>query len=142
MLAESLAFAYPDTQPSLKLASNFSLEQWRAQGRWPAGFDHFWEALKQRRGKQAGTQAMIDLLLLGRHHGYPRLKEALEKALDLSCFDVEAVRLLLATDTAAGKREAGEAVEIGTLRAYDRPQPTTRDYDQLLANCGSNGVIQ
>jgi hypothetical protein len=33
-----------------------------------AGFDHFWEALKRRRGKQAGTRTMIDLLLLGREH--------------------------------------------------------------------------
>jgi hypothetical protein len=84
---------------------------------------------------------MIDVLLLGRPYGYPRLKEALEKALDLSCFDAEAVRLLLATDQ-AGKRIAGEAVEIGALRAYDRPQPTTRNYDQLLANCPSSEVIQ
>jgi hypothetical protein len=84
---------------------------------------------------------MIDVLQLGRQYGYPRLKEALEKALDLSCFDVAAVRLLLTTD-AAGKREVSEAVEIGALRAYDRPQPTTRNYDQLLANCPSNGVIQ
>jgi hypothetical protein len=122
-------------------AGSTALEQWRAQGRWPASFDHFWEALKQRRGKQDGTRAMIDVLLLGRQYGYPRLKEALEKSLDLSCFDAEAVRLLLATDQ-AGKRAAGEAVEIGALRAYDRPQPTTRNYDQLLANCPSNGVIQ
>ena len=84
---------------------------------------------------------MIDVLLLGRLHGYPRLKEALEKALDLSCFDAEAVRLLLASDQ-AGKRASGEAVEIGALRAYDRPQPTTRNYDQLLANCPSHGVMQ
>ena len=84
---------------------------------------------------------MIDVLLLGRQYGYSRLKEALEKALDLSCFDAEAVRLLLTTDP-PGKRAAGEAVEIGVLRAYDRPQPTTRNYDQLLANCPSNGVIQ
>ena len=84
---------------------------------------------------------MIEVPLLGRPHGYPRLKEALGKSLDLSCFDAEAVRLLLATDP-AGKRAAGEAVEIGGLRAYDRPQPTTRNYDQLLANCPSNGVIQ
>jgi len=122
-------------------AGSTALEQWRAQGRWPASFDHFWEALKQRRGKQEGTRAMIDVMLLGRPHGYLRLKEALEKALDLSCFDAEAVRLLLTTDP-AGKRAAGEAVEIGALRAYDRPQPTTRNYDQLLANCPSNGVIQ
>jgi len=122
-------------------AGSTALEQWRAQGRWPASFDQFWEALKQRRGKQDGTRAMIEVLLLGRQYGYRRLKEALEKALDLSCFDAEAVRLLLATDR-AGKRAAGEVVEIGALRAYDRPQPTTRNYDQLLANCPSNGVIQ
>jgi transposase len=122
-------------------AGSTALEQWRAQGRWPASFDHFWEALKQRRGKQDGTRAMIEVLLLGRPYGYPRLKEALEKALDLSCFDAEAVRLLLATDPTE-KRAADEAVEIGALRAYDRPQPTTRNYDQLLANGPSNGVIQ
>jgi hypothetical protein len=36
---------------------------------------------------------MIEALLLGRQHGYPRLKAVIEKALDMSCFDVEAVRL-------------------------------------------------
>ena len=51
-------------------AGSTALEQWRAQGRWPASFDRFWEALKQRRGKQAGTRAMIDVLLLGRQYGY------------------------------------------------------------------------
>jgi hypothetical protein len=122
-------------------AGSTPLDQWRAQGRWPASFDRFWEALKQRRGKQPGTRAMIDVLLLGRQYGYPLLKEALEKALDLSCFDVEAVRLLL-TAEGSGKREPGEAVEIGALRAYDRPQSTTRNYDQLLENYPTSGVIQ
>ena len=123
------------------LAGSTPLEQWRAQGRWPGSFDRFWEGLQQRRGKQPGTRAMIDVLLLGRQYGYGLLKEALEKALDLSCFDVEAVRLLL-TSERSGKREPGEAVEIGALRAYDRPQPTTRNYDQLLENYPTSGVIQ
>ena len=123
------------------LAGSTPLEQWRAQGRWPASFDRFWEVLKQRRGKQSGTRAMIEVLLLGRQYGYAFLKEALEKALDLSCFDVEAVRLLLAVEQ-RGKREPREAVEVGALRAYDRPQPTTRNYDQLLENYHTSGVIQ
>ena len=84
---------------------------------------------------------MIEVLLLGRHYGYPALRVALEKALDLSCFDVEAVRLLLTAER-SGKREPGEAVEIGALRAYDRPQPTTRNYHQLLENYPTSGVIQ
>lgn len=122
-------------------AGSTALEQWRAQGHWPMSFDRFWEALKQRRGKQPGTKAMIDVLLLGRRYGYSALKEALQKALDLSCFDVEAVRLLLAIKPTE-ERPCVEAVEIGALRAYDRPQPTTQNYDQLLANCSSHEVIQ
>jgi Mu transposase-like protein len=122
-------------------AGSTPLEQWRAQGRWPASFDRFWEALRQRRGKQAGTRAMIDILLLGRQYGYPLLKEAIEKALDLTCFDVEAVRLLLTAER-FGQRERCEGVEIGALRAYDRPQPTTRNYDQLLETYPVSGVVQ
>jgi hypothetical protein len=97
--------------------------------------------LKQRRGKQGGTRAMIEALLLGRQYGHAALKEALEKALDLSCFDVEALRLLLSTER-SGKREPGETVEIGALRSYDRPQPTTKNYDQLLENYPASGVMQ
>ena len=54
-----------------------------------------WEGLKQRRGKQDGTRAMIDLLILGRTHGYDALREAIEKTLAIGCTDVSAVVLLL-----------------------------------------------
>jgi hypothetical protein len=122
-------------------AGSTPLEQWRAQGRWPASFDRYWEMLKQRRGQQPGTRAMIDVLLLGRQYGYPRLQAMIEKALDMNCFDVEAVRLLLNGERNR-KREPHEAVEVGALRAYDRPQPTTRNYDQLLENYSGSEVIQ
>jgi hypothetical protein len=84
---------------------------------------------------------MIEVLLLGRQYGYLPLQAVIEKALDMGCFDVEAVRLLL-TAARAGKREPREAVEIGALQVYDRPQPTTRDYDQLLRNYSVSEVIQ
>jgi hypothetical protein len=122
-------------------AGSTPLEQWRAQGRWPASFDRFWEMLKQRRGQQPGTRAMIDVLLLGRQHGYPRLQAAIEKALDMNCFDVEAVRLLLNAERNK-KAEPCEAVEVGALRVYDRPQPSTRNYDQLLGTYSRGQVIQ
>src|ERR1700676_1104071 len=51
-------------------AGSTPLEQWRTQGRWPASFDRFWEALQQRRGKQAGTRAMIEALLVGPQQGH------------------------------------------------------------------------
>ena len=84
---------------------------------------------------------MIDVLLLGRQHGYPRLQAMIEKALDMNCFDVEAVRLLLDAER-NGKPEPREAVEVGALRMYDRPQPTTKNYDQLLGNYSVGEVTQ
>ena len=84
---------------------------------------------------------MIEVLLLGRQHGYPRLEAVVEKALAMNCFDVEAVRLLLDAERNK-KRELREAVEVGALRMYDRPQPTTRNYDQLLGSYSVREVLQ
>ncbi len=123
------------------LAGSTPLEQWRAQGRWPASFDRFWEALKQRRGKRDGTRAMIDLLLVGRERGYEALRQALEKTLEMGCSDVSAVLLLLRASP-ADRRGLAEPVEIGALSRYDRPQPTLENYDQLLAKWPDSGVIQ
>jgi hypothetical protein len=123
------------------LAGSTPLEQWRAQGRWPASYDRFWEELKQRRGKQDGTRAMIDILLLGREHGYQPLRQAVEKAVEMGCCDVSAVCLLLKAQNTEPRR-AAEPVEVGLLSSYDRPQPTTDNYDQLLEKWPDRGVIQ
>jgi hypothetical protein len=40
------------------------------------------------------------------------------------------------------KREPREKVEVGALRMYDRPHPTTKNYDQLLGNYSISEVIQ
>lgn len=123
------------------LAGCTPLEQWRAQGRWPQSFDGLWEALKQRRGKREGTRAMIDLLLVGRQRGYEALRGAIEKTIAMGCWDVSAVLLMLNSGQEE-KRRSGEAVEIGALSRYDRPQPTTENYDQLLRKWPETGVVQ
>ena len=84
---------------------------------------------------------MVDLLLVGREQGYDALRQAIEKTLEMGCSDVSAVLLLLN----AGKvqrRGSIEPVEIGELSRYDRPQPTTVDYDQLLRKWPESGVVQ
>ena len=117
------------------------MEQWRAQGKWPVSFDPLWEELKKRRGKQEGTRAMIDLLLLGRTHGFDALRQAIEKTLAIGCADVSAVVLLLKAGETEHRRIV-EAVEIGGLSRYDRPQPSLADYNQLLQKWPETGVIQ
>ena len=130
-------------EPLLKkpgaLAGSTALEQCRAQGRWPASYDQFWDLLKQRQGRSAGTRAMIEVLLLGRECGAELLRAAVEQALQSGCTDVSAVRLLIQTARLA-PRPAAEVVEIGALRKYDRPAPSVQDYDQLRANAAVAGV--
>ena len=123
------------------LAGSTPLEQWRAQGRWPASFDRFWDGLKQRRGKQDGTRAMIDLLMVGRDRGYEVLRDAIEKALEIGSSDVSAVLLLLNANQLEN-RQPCEPVEIGELKRYDRPLPTMDKYDELLKRWPDQRVIQ
>ena len=123
------------------LAGSTALEQCRAQGRWPASYDQLWELLRQRQGKQEGTRAMIDILLLGREHGAHRVRRAVEEALELGCSDVGAVRYLL-TIQDWKEPPAREAMNIGALQRYDRPQPRLTDYDQLQPNWPLAEVIQ
>jgi hypothetical protein len=123
------------------LAGSTPLEQWRGRGRWPESYDEFWKLLKERHGNQDGTRAMIELIMLGRKHGYGELQQAVARALELGCCDVGAVRLLLHAESCETRR-APEPVEIGALSCYDRPQPQVDEYDQLLRNWSGEGVIQ
>jgi hypothetical protein len=123
------------------LAGSTALEQCRAQGRWPASYDRFWGALRERQGKQEGTRAMIDLLLLAREHGAARVRQAVEKALELGCSDVSAVRYLLSVGGGEQQPPAAPA-QLGALNRYDRPQPSLEDYDRLRPNWAATEVIQ
>lgn len=79
-------------------AGSKPLSQWRAEGRWTAAHDQLWLALQQRHGSQAGTRLMIELLDLGRLHGYDRLQKAIAQALEFGAMDAAAVRYLLEAD--------------------------------------------
>ncbi len=112
------------------LAGSKPLEQWRKLGRWPEGYDRFWQALIERHGRQAGTKAMIELLQLGRAHGQTALRGAIDAALVLGCPDEAAVRHLVSARSL--ERARPEAVEAGMLARFERPLPTVGEYDQLL----------
>jgi transposase len=122
------------------LAGSMPLEQWRAQGRWPESFDRFWANLQQRRGRQDGNRAMIDVLLLGRQHGYDPMRRAIEQALTLGGSDVAVIRYLLERERTE-QRAPAVALEIGWLDRYERPLPDLQDYDRLLS-AGAGARVQ
>jgi transposase len=112
------------------MAGSTALEQCRAQGRWPASYDRFWSITSERNGRQAGTRAMIEVLLLSRTYGATRVREAVEEALEMGTSSLSAIRYLLNVDCRQTSSGAA-AVEIGELSRYDRPQPSMEGYEQL-----------
>jgi transposase len=119
------------------LAGSKPLEQWRQAGRWPASYDHLWQALIGRQGHSAGTKAMIGLLRLGQTHGSAQLRTAIETALAAGCTDSAAVEHLLTS--ADLTRRPVAPVRVGALVAFERPAPTVDAYDQLLCPAGVAG---
>ena len=89
-----------------------------------------WQRLTQRYGRQNGTCEMVELLQLGKRHGYERLQKAVEMALELGCSDVGAVRYLLGAE--GRQRPQPEPVDVGALARYERPLPQFHHYDELL----------
>jgi transposase len=113
------------------MAGSKPLAQWRAQGRWPASYDHLWAQLRERQGPSAGTKAMIGLLQLGQTHGQERLRVAIETAQALGCSDSAAVAHLLTTPQLE-RAPIAELADLGRLAQFARPLPTVDAYDQLL----------
>jgi hypothetical protein len=111
-------------------ANSKPLEQWRVTGRWTSSFEQLWQNLQKRLGKQAGTRAMIELLLIGREKGYDRLKAAIDETIVLGCYDEAAVKHLLMADRLT--HQIVSACDIGSLTQYERPLPQLDNYDQLL----------
>jgi hypothetical protein len=77
------------------LAGATALEQCRAQGKWSASYNQYWEVLRQRQGKHDGTRAMIEILFAGQKNSAERLRQAIERALELGRSDKTAVEYLL-----------------------------------------------
>jgi hypothetical protein len=73
---------------------------------------------------------MIELVRLGRQHGYRKLDEALKQALDLGCSDRAAVEHLMSRDQL--DRAVAPRLELVALMAYERPLPSVANYDHLL----------
>ena len=115
------------------LAGSRPLLQWRQRGLWPTTFDRLWEQLQQRHGKQPGTKAMVELLLLGREHGWAALRRAVERAIALGSSDPAAIRYLRLHPHSSTAVPALSLEELGTLVRYERPLPEIGSYDLLLA---------
>lgn len=114
------------------LAGSTPLAQWRERGRWPASYDELWKRLNERHGKIEGTRRMVELVQLGRKHGYDRLKYAVDQALEVGCTDTEAIRHLVESyGLSRAQTEVLAACQLGDLARYECELPVLTHYDRL-----------
>lgn len=121
--------------------------RWRTEGRWTAEFDRLWEQLQARQGNSKGTRLMIELLREGQRVGYERLRQAIERALELGTAEAEAVTYLLKQAElerfamSAALPQLDDEVRLSPIvsRHFYRPLPEVADYDGLLTNRAVTG---
>ena len=107
-----------------------ALARARASGAFSVDHERYWAAARRRLGDQAGTRALVEVLLAHRSLPADAIRAALRACVEIGVVDPDVViveaRRAAATDTAA-------VVPIGdALARYDRPLPTIDHYDQLL----------
>lgn len=82
---------------------------------------------------QIADAHQLDQAIAGRERGYDRRRQVVEQALAMGDSDVGVIRYLLKLpELQTGV--TSEALEVGWLSRYERPQPTLYDYDRLLGN--------
>ena len=108
------------------------LVQARASGVFTAAHEAFWAAARRKLGDQAGTRALVEVLLAHRHLPADALVQAMDALVAAGVVD-PAVVLVQARRLADGQPDAS-LVPIGTLHRYDRPAPTLDRYDHLLGH--------
>ena len=107
-----------------------ALAQAKACGVFTVTHQRYWDAARRERGDQAGTRALIEVLLAHRSLPATAVIAAMDKAINAATLDPQAVLI-------DARRHAGGAlapvIPIGALARYDRPAPTLTGYDDLLA---------
>jgi transposase len=106
-----------------------ALARARACGAFSADHEAFWAMARRRLGDQAGTRALVEVLLAHRSLPGDAVRAGLRACVAIGVADPAVV--VVEARRAADDRTA-TVVPIGALARYDRPAPTIDHYDQLL----------
>jgi transposase len=107
-----------------------ALVQARTLGTFTEAHQRFWDTARRRHGDQAGTRALIDVLLQHRRLPTQSIVTALQAANHTGIVDPTVVIVEARRNT--DQRSRPDVIPIGGLARYDRPTPTVTVYDQLL----------
>ena len=105
---------------------------WLVPGRaaaFSADHEAFWTLARRRLGDQAGTRALVEVLLAHRSLPGDAVRAGLRACVAL---DVADPAIAVVEARRASGDHTATIVPIGALTRYDRPVPSIEVYDQLL----------
>jgi transposase len=106
-----------------------ALVQAKASGAFTHTHQRYWDAVRRSHGDQAGTRALVEVLLAHRTMPTAVLVAAMDRAVNSGALDPQVVLI----DARAGQvAHVAPLIPIAALTRYDRPTPSLADYDQLL----------
>ena len=106
-----------------------ALVQAKTAGTFTVSHQRYWDVVRRAHGDQAGTRALVEVLLAHRTLPAAVLIAAMDRAVDTGCLGPQVVLI----DARAGQAaHVAPVIPIATLTKYDRPTPSLADYDQLL----------
>lgn len=111
-----------------------AIRQW--QQRWPAVFDHYWTALRQKRPEGEATHTWIQILKLCADHGEEALAVALTEALHYHCYHYDGVRELLRRYTEPPPAAPLPLPQRPDLQQLVVPMPPLAQFNRLLPRGG------
>lgn len=114
------------------LAGATALAQARADGRFTAVHQAWWDLARRQLGDSAGTRGLIDLLLEHRRLPTAALQTAMADAVDTGIVDVQVVIVEARRHADQATRPTDDLVVSQDLARFDRPAPDLAAYDQLL----------
>jgi transposase len=107
-----------------------ALARARACGAFSVDHENYWALARRRLGDQAGTRALVEVLLAQRSLPADAVRTALRTCVEVGTINPDVV--IVEARRAADSHRAA-VVPIGdALARYDRPLPTIDHYDQLL----------
>lgn len=107
-----------------------ALVQARQAGTFTEAHQRFWDTARRRDGDQAGTRALIEILLQHRRLPHDSIVTALDAANHTGITDPTVV--IVEARRHINQRQRAGVIPIGGLARYDRPVPSVTVYDQLL----------
>jgi hypothetical protein len=100
------------------------------RGQFSVDHDTYWTAARRQLGDQAGTRAVIEVMLAHRQLPAEAIRAGIRAAHDVGVVAADVV--IVQARRAVGDRDP-VIVPIGAaLARYDRPAPSIAHYDQLL----------